>query len=338
MPTLNVAVAGLGFMGATHARAWDKIPNARLAAVISSDPRKLAGDLSNVGGNLDRPADPIDLSNVAKFATLEEALADPAIDALDICLPTDRHAPAAIAALKAGKHVLVEKPMALTTAECRQMIEAAKAHRRTLMGGQVLRFVPAWETLRALLSNAGPVRSAFFRRRCAAPAWSAWLSDPRRSGGGVFDLLIHDVDFCVSVWGMPDRVAARGYEDLPRGIDVISADLFYPDAGPIVVAGGWQHPKSYPFSMEFSVVTDPMTIEWRSGDDALRLYRANGESESGVLFEADPFERELSYFADCALSGAPPDLCPPGQSAQAVELMLKILESRARGGEALSCN
>lgn len=334
---LNVAVAGLGFMGATHARAWTRIPQARLLAVVSSDARKLQGDFSGVGGNLDIPPEPVDLSTVRKYRTFEQALEDPEVDAIDICLPTDRHAGAALAALSAGKHVLIEKPIALDPADGRRILADAAARKLTLMAAQVLRFLPAYAGLRDLLPAMGPVRSALFRRRCGAPDWSPWLTDARRSGGGVFDLLIHDVDFCVSLWGMPDAVRARGYEDLSRGIDVVNAELVYPHTGPVLVTGGWHHPRSYPFSMQFTVVADGATFEWTSGDPALRTYRADGQMEARELDTTDPFARELAYFADCALGGRYPALCPPEQSAEAVELMIKILESRSRGGEAVQC-
>src|SRR5579883_241127 len=223
-PPLRVAVAGLGFMGATHARSWMSIPKARLAAVVSKDERKLSGDLSNVGGNLGLEAGVLDFSNVRKYRTLAEVLDDGEIDAVGICLPTDQHSRAALDALARGKHVLVEKPLGLSPEDCKRLIAEARARGRVLMAGQVLRFLPAYSLLREILSEGSPVRSAFFRRRCAAPDWSPWLSDPARSGGGVFDLLIHDLDYCISLWGVPDSVRATGYEDLPRGIDVIHGE------------------------------------------------------------------------------------------------------------------
>jgi predicted dehydrogenase len=335
--TLRVAVAGLGFMGATHARAWLEIPEATLAAVISNDERKLAGDLSSVGGNLGLAFEPLDFSRARKYHTLDEALKDPEIDVLDICLPTDRHASAAMAALAWGKHVLVEKPLALSVENCSKLLEEAKRCGKLLMAAQVLRFLPAWMVLADLVRRNGPVRSALFRRRCAAPDWSPWLNDPARSGGGVFDLLIHDVDFCISLWGTPETVRATGYEDLPRGIDLIHAELGYAGLGPVIVTGGWHHPKRYPFSMQFTVVTDGATVEWQSGDEQLRVYRNTGEMEARELDAGDPFARELSYFARCALTGERPELCPPEQSAAAVEVMLKMLESRRRGGETIEC-
>src|ERR1035437_8098716 len=101
---LNIAVIGLGFMGVTHLHAWRNIPTARLHAVVDADPRRLAGDLSSIGGNLGSAGEKFDFSDVRGYPSLEEALADPTIHAVDICLPTDQHAPAATAALRAGKH------------------------------------------------------------------------------------------------------------------------------------------------------------------------------------------------------------------------------------------
>ena len=235
---LNIAVVGLGFMGVTHLKAWRQIPSVRLHAVVDADPRKLTGDLSAVAGNLGSGGEQFDFSDVRGYRLLDEALADPAIDAVDICLPTDEHAPAATAALRAGKHVLTEKPMALDAPTAEALIREAERSGRLLMAAHVLRFFPAYETLAESLRAGDPVRSALFRRRCAAPVWSAWLKDPARSGGGIMDLLIHDADFCISLWGMPDAVHARGYRDLTRGIDVIHADLVYPDLGAVIITGG----------------------------------------------------------------------------------------------------
>src|SRR5581483_1336295 len=147
MSRLRVAVAGLGFMGATHARAWMSVPEARLAAVISNDERKLSGDLTSVGGNLGLEAGVLDFSNVRKYRAFAEALNDSEIDAIDICLPTDQHSRAALDALAAGKHVLVEKPLGLRPEECGRILNEARARGRVLMAGQVLRFLPAYALL-----------------------------------------------------------------------------------------------------------------------------------------------------------------------------------------------
>lgn len=333
---MNIAVAGLGFMGLTHLKAWRQLSTARLAAVMDMSEARLTGDLSSVGGNLGVSGEKLDFSNVRTYRSLNQLLADPEIDAVDICLPTNEHGEAAVAALRAGKHVLVEKPMARDEKETEAILEEQSRSGRTLMVAQVLRFMPAYVALGDALKSAGRVHSAVFRRRCAAPTWSGWLTDRSRSGGGIFDLLIHDVDYCISRWGVPNSVRAVGHEDLPRGIDVVHAELQYPGSGPVIVTGGWHHPGEFPFSMEFTVVTEQCTFEWTNGALQLHAYGA-GQNTNRELPAGDAFAAEVAYFADCLVHGRAPERCLPRQSAQSVALMHRILESRERKGESLSC-
>lgn len=327
-------------MGSTHLKALKNITSAQLIAVVSSDEQKLSGDLSGIQGNIGGPGEKMDFTEVKKYRTLVEALRDPEIEAVDICLPTDQHAPVAISALRAGKHVLVEKPMALDGDTADQMLlEAGKAG-RVLMTGQVLRFIPSYHQAaeRVKSGRLGAVRSAIFRRRCAAPGWSRWLGNPAQSGGGVFDLLIHDIDFCLHLLGKPEAVSAIGYEDMQRGIDSILAEFHYSSVGAVAVTGGWHHPKAYPFSMEFTVVSDGGTLEYSSAGRPLTLYRADGEEELIPTTEGDWFQAELEYFIQCASQGRKPELCPPEESAAAVKLARLMLESRSKKGEKIACN
>src|SRR5947207_6838315 len=109
---MRIAIAGLGFMGTKHACALREVPGATLAAVYSNDPRKLSGDLTAVQGNLGGPGEILDFSEVKQYRDLAQLLADPSIDAVDLCLPTYLHQAVTIDAVRAGKHVLLEKPMA----------------------------------------------------------------------------------------------------------------------------------------------------------------------------------------------------------------------------------
>jgi len=336
---MRIGVAGLGFMGSTHIRALRSIPQAQLVAVCSHDEKKLAGDLSAVQGNLGGPGERSDFTGVAKYRDLEQMLEDPNVDAVDLCLPTHLHAPAAIQALEAGKHVLVEKPMALDYESARQMITSAAKHRRVLMVAQVLRFFPMYQALRKTLArdSMGAMRSALFRRRCAAPAWSAWLTDPEQSGGGVFDLLIHDVDMCLHLFGRPEAISASGFEALASGIDIITAALHYPGGRTAIVTGGWHHPKSYPFSMEYTVVADGGTVDYSSLDRPPVLYSADGEREALPMEERDGYKAEIEYFLDCCRRNASPELCKPEDSAAAVALTRLMLDARKRNGEKIPC-
>lgn len=330
---MRIAVAGLGFMGMVHLKAIRNISNHSLAAVVSEDPAKRSGDLSKIAGNLGGPGEVMDFSSIGQYATLEECLADPDVDAVDLCLPTHLHLPAALAALRAGKHVLVEKPMARNLEECEQMIAEAKKQNRVLMVAQVLRFFPAYLALRDALPNLGTVRSAMFRRRCAGPAWAKWHVNKENSGGGVFDLVIHDADQCIQHFGLPEAISASGYENLTAGVDVIEAQLYYAGGFTATISGGWHHPKSYPFSMEYTVVCDGGTVEYSSAGREPALYRADGEINVLHLPATDGYQAEIEYFLDCAQAGNTPVYCSPQDSAAAVALTNLLSESRAKNGE-----
>ena len=163
------------------------------------------------------------------------------------------------------------------------------------------------------------------------------MHDASKSGGGVFDLLIHDVDFSIYAFGLPETLSAVGYEDMPGGIDWIEARLHYPSGAIVTITGGWHHVKSYPFSQEFTIVSDGGTLEFNSLVRPLTLYRSDGEVETPPLSETDIFQQELEYFLACASKGRRPDRCPPEESAAAVKLMRLMLESRQAKGETLKC-
>lgn len=336
---MKIGVIGLGFMGATHLKALANIPGAELAAVMDLDERRLSGDLSGIQGNLGGPAQKWDFSGIGRYRSVAEMAADGGIDAVDVCLPTHLHAPVTLELLRAGKHVLVEKPMALNRASCEEMIAEARRRERVLMVAQVLRFAPPYEALRGYLADGsvGPVRSALFRRRCAVPGWGPWEMDAAKSGGGVFDLLIHDVDMCLHLFGMPEAVSATGHEAMAQGIDNILAQLHYPGIGFVTVTGGWHHTGGYPFSMEYTVVGDGGVVEYDSAGRPPALYRANGEAETPAVAEKDFYQAEIEYFVECCRAGVEPERCRPEESARAVEVTLLMLESRRRGGERLVC-
>lgn len=329
MRPVNLGIVGLGFMGATHARAVRTLDNVRLAAVVDSSEKRLAGDLRDVGGNMGTSFELMDFSQVSKFRRVEDALDDPGIDAVDICLPTDLHASTAIAALRAGKHVLVEKPLALTEAAANDVVREAERSGKILMTAHVVRFLPAYsEAARLVRSGAlGPIRMSWFRRHCAKPAWGGWLTDPSRSGGGIFDLLIHDVDFAIWLFGEPASITAAGCGGKAQS-GLLAATFHYAASGPVVIEGGWHAQGPYPFSMSFTIAGENGTLEFSSAGRPLTLSKAGAAATEIVAVpEVEGFEQELRYFVDCVASNHAPERCPPRESATAVKVALSMLEA-----------
>ncbi|HVO96903.1 MAG TPA: Gfo/Idh/MocA family oxidoreductase [Bryobacteraceae bacterium] len=310
---MRLAVVGLGFMGGVHIKALASVPEVELAAVVSRRATE---------------------TPVKRYATLEEALADPSIDAVDLCLPTDLHESTTIAALRAGKHVLVEKPMALDDASCHRMIAEAQRTGKILMVAQVLRFFPAYRALQHAVDQGelGTIRWATFRRRCAQPGWSDWITDKSRSGGGGFDLLIHDVDMALRLFGPPEAFAAIGYEDVPAGVDAISARLFYGDFV-AEISGGWLFPGSFPFAMEFMVLGERGLLEYNSESRPLKRY---GSGTEVSLDTTDGYAAEIAYFAECCRAGMQPAVCTPASSAESVRLTRALFDARSKNGEKIS--
>src|SRR4051794_20096851 len=139
---VRIGIVGLGFMGWIHYLATRRLKGAQLAAVCSRDPKKLAGDWRSIRGNFGPPGELVDLSGVKKYDRFEAMLADPDIDLIDVCNPTDQHPATATAALIAGKHVLVEKAIALQPADADAMVATAKKAGKLLMVAHVLPFFP----------------------------------------------------------------------------------------------------------------------------------------------------------------------------------------------------
>jgi predicted dehydrogenase len=314
---MRVGIVGLGFMGATHVNSFSKLAGVQLAAICTRDARAASGDLRHIRGNLNRDAGVHDFSAVRNFEDWRDLMSDPTLDAVDICLPTDLHAPASIAALRAAKHVLCEKPMALGFAECEQMIAAAKEQNRVLMIGHVLRFWPEYLYLEKFVQERpyGAIKSAKFSRSTGLPDWSRWLPDEARSGGPILDLLIHDIDQILLLFGPPDVTKKH-----PSNPGWLNATLVYPDGLEVTLEGGW-FAAGTPFSSSFEVQAEQTTLALTP--EGLKLSE-NGQAELVKPEGGDAYGTEIAYFVDCCRKNASPERCLPQDSAKAVQLALLL--------------
>ena len=328
-----VGVLGAGFMGGTHARAYAAMPDVEVAAIYapsSSRGEPLAREIGS------RWTD--DMASV---------LADPAIDAIDICLPTPQHRLVSEQALATGKHVLLEKPIAMTLDDAAALVQAAEASDRVFMIAHVLRFWPEYVEIarRVAVGELGRPRSGFASRRQAFPAWSALFSQSDLTGGAVIDMMIHDYDALNWIFGTPSAVTARG-ERNPRsgGYDQVQVLIDYGDGRSALVDGGMMMPDSYPFSsrlevlcekgaMEYAFRAGGRSVEMGTGVNELTLFPHEGDPMRLAPAQADPYAAECAYFIESIVNGAPADRATPADALQALAVSLAARESLERGGE-----
>ena len=149
---IRIGIAGIGFMGMIHFLAAQQLRGARVAAICSRDPASVPA-IGRAFAATSARRRPDDLGGVRSFESFRDLIADPAIDMIDICTPTAQHADMAVAAVQAGKHVLVEKPIALTLRDADRMLSAAKSANRQLLVGHVLPFFPEFALLSGRRQN-----------------------------------------------------------------------------------------------------------------------------------------------------------------------------------------
>ncbi|HZT81759.1 MAG TPA: Gfo/Idh/MocA family oxidoreductase, partial [Gemmataceae bacterium] len=233
---VRIGLVGIGFMGMIHYLAAGKLKGARVTAVCSRDPKKLAGDWRGIRGNFGPPGTRMDLSGVKKYAALDDLLADPDIDLVDVCNPTHLHPPTAIAALRAGKHVLVEKAIALEAKDADAMVKEAGRAGKLLLVAHVLPFFPefayAAEAVRG--GRYGRLLGGHFKRVISRPDWSADIGDAAKTGGPAIDLHIHDTHFIGLVAGVPGRVFSSGVVGKGGAVDYLTTQYLYGEGGPAI--------------------------------------------------------------------------------------------------------
>jgi predicted dehydrogenase len=334
---MKIGLAGVGFMGWIHYLAYQKAKGAKLAAICTRDPKKLAGDWRGIQGNFGPPGEQVDTRKLAKYSDLEGLLGDPEIDLVDLCLPPNLHADAAIAALKAGKHVFVEKPMALTAADCDKMVKAAAKAGKQLLVGHVLPLLPeyAFAYKAAKSGKYGKLLGGHFKRVISDPLWLKDFFDEEKVGGPLVDLHVHDAHFIRLLFGMPTGVTSQGRL---RGdvVEYCVSQFQFADRSLVVSAASGvvnQQGRSFThgFEMHFEKATLYFDLAVLAGGKLqitpLTLLDRKGNAEQVKLPEGDPmlaaFEAEIKEVVQSIKSGNPSEVLSGELARDAIVLCHK---------------
>lgn len=325
----RVAVVGAGAWGINHVRSFARLKGAELVMVADASEASLARALAlapRARGGRD----------------LEDALAAPDVDAVVLATPAVLHAAQAKAALAAGKHVFVEKPLALSAADARSVVDAAKAAGRVLMVGHLMLYHPAVLRLRQMIV-AGELGKVLYMY-----ALRVNLGRVRRDENAMWSLAPHDISMILHLLDeAPESVSARGGCYLQPGIaDVAFVNLRFPSGVLAQIQLSWLDPRK---ERRLTVVGAQKMVEF---DDAhpvekLRIYDKgvdrppqfteyaqylsirNGDIHIPAVPMTEPLESECRHFIECVQENRTP--LTDGEGALRVVSVLEAAQRSLEG-------
>ncbi len=319
--TLAVAIIGAGFMGQTHASAYAEMSNVRIAGIADNDSAK-SSQLAKK-------------HNTAVYGSFDNVLDDESIDIVDINVPPVFHREYVLKAVQAGKHVICEKPIALTHDDADAIVEATENAGVKFMVAHILRFVPEYAALKRLIANneLGRPLSATAYRIDAMPAWGQWFSNASQSGGAAINIHIHDVDLLNWLFGKPKTIYSSGVLSADGGCNHILSSIAYDNDVKVFAEASFLMPKDYPFSSYMRALCEKGTAE-------IQLRLQNGKRTGGLtvykpgmppikpqLRKTGPFFNELRYFTDCVQNDSQIEICTARDARLALSVCLAARES-----------
>ena len=349
--TINVAMIGAQFMGKTHSNAWRKV-DMFFDLPVKPVMKVMCGKF------------PEELAVADRYGWEEtsldwkEVVNRPDIDIVDICRPNAYHAPFAIAAAEAGKHVICEKPLAPTPDAIREMIEARDASGKLLMTAQHFRFRGSSQAMkteidRGVLGEVYHARS-WLLRRAAAPTRPGFILKEHSSGGPCIDVGVHILDLTLWMMGNPKPVAVSGVTQnklaklpgqfstwggpIPKFWDVeefAAAMVRFANGSTLVIEVSWLlHHKTESEDMQMWLYGVKGGAHWPSNEILSTDYKAKQLLNTQVTFEerGEPHAKECIAFAE-AVALRKPSPVPPEQSLDVITILDGLYRSAASGRE-----
>lgn len=298
-------------MGKLHSHNLMRIPDTEIAWVTDVNPE--------VG---ERLAKEIGCSFVKDW---EKKLDE--LDAVVVCTPPFAHCREIVRSAQAGKHIFVEKPLAITMRQADRIVEEVKKNDVQLMVGYVLRFFPSFRAFKEILvsGRVGELLVVWINRMGGLPG-TPWLLDPKKSGGMTVEFNSHDVDFLCWLGGKPSTIYGKTLKSRPDlGIEDNVWGIFTFSQGIGVLGSSWSNPLG--FSAIGLIGTKGVAI--MKEDNRVILKEMDKEAEEVPLSkDADPYYEELVYFVNCIKEGKPVEI-----DAEVGKLVLQSCLSVQRSSE-----
>lgn len=291
----KIAIIGSGYIGLMHAHAVKKIMGLELVAFVNRGIQKGEKAAKEFG--------------VSFYTDAEEMIKKENPDILDICLPTSLHEQFTLLGAAYKKHVMCEKPFSLSSASCRRMSKACADAGVKLMVAQVLRWFPEYQKIKELLPKLGDLHGVSCNRLAQHPNWTTWHRDPSISGGGLFDLHLHDIDFFYSIFGEIDHVYAVGWKSPTGCWNQVMSTLVFKNGVKAFSEACCEMVGDYPFSAAFRAVGDNGTIDYQlsagfnienlgAAVSKLTFFEKDKKPKAIDWKACDGFQAELEAFAE----------------------------------------
>ncbi len=316
---MRVGLVGAGFMGGVHLDAYAGIPDVEVVGVADARVEAAVAGAEMVGA---RP-----------YASYEELVAAEDVEVVDVCLPTAFHRDVAVRAAGEGRHVILEKPIARTMEDAREIVEAFSGDGPQLFVGHVVRFFPEYLGIKEKidardLGTVGVVRTC--RRSPFLLGWNDWYADWRVSGGVLLDLVIHDFDFLRWTLGEVQRVYARGMlgREYNR-LDYVLVTLRFESGAIAHVEGHWGYPGPFNYSIEVAG-SDALLTANSTEPGSLQLIGGDPEEIPDLASGESPYARELEHFIHCIATGEEP-IVQANDAREALRIGLAATESVLTG-------
>jgi predicted dehydrogenase len=325
---VDIGICGCGFIGRIHAKAYLAMPGVSIRGVFDSDGEKARAMVQSTGAQ--------------HFDSFDALLSDERIRVVSVCLPTFLHKEYVVQALQAGKHVLCEKPIALTMDDALAMLEAADQAQGRFMVGLTHRFYAENILVQEAADSGklGKVLSCSAYRLGVTPDWSAggWMNDPALSGGAATDFVMHDIDLCNWIGGKPRLVMAQGIRSSRGAWDYLDISIDYESGIKGFVEGGWMFKGAWPFTQEHRILGERGAAQWRSrmgkniegrmqADSVVGIYVQGEEAQFPSWQKRDAFEREVEYFIKCVHSDTAPEIVRPVDALRALQVSIAAKQS-----------
>jgi predicted dehydrogenase len=329
----KVAVVGFGFMGITHALNILRIPDLSLKAIVDINPDQISEKLmSGIGNIATGRIDPAIIEGINKYSDLPDCLQSEEIDIVNICTHVNMHYQMAKYALLNDKHVFLEKPFCIDPLQAEELVNLAHERNKILMIGHVVRFMPPYQQLKNWIDSKefGELKFLSLSRFCGLPSWGQWKDKNVRelSGGALFDLAIHDIDFANYAVGLPSVIKCNYLPGDYSGHDYISAMWSYNESKVHVkIEGGFTFHSAFPFQASYMAQFEKASILFNTmKGDVVQIADNNSVTEVPAGDGTDGYFNEIAYFAKCIKENKIPTECTSESSLEAIQLCHKHIK------------